>query len=108
MLEVQWYVPQAQFQNVQASAIEGSCNQASSWKEYQYWTVAFATYIAFQVSQFLSVITKAQAALAVGAGVITCQDLRLTQGIFQLVIVIVLMLRNIYIINICQSCFHIH
>ena len=108
MLEVQWYVPQAQAQNVQASAIEGTCNQESSVKEYQYWRVALATYIAFQVSQFLSVIIKAQAALAVGAGVITCQDLRFTQGIFQLVIVILLKLRNIYIINICQSCFHIH
>ena len=89
MLEVQWYVPQAQGKNVQASAIEGTCNQESSWKEYQYWTVALATYIAFQVSQFLSVITKLQAVVAVGAGVITCQDLRFTQGIFPLIIVII-------------------
>ena len=103
MSEVQWYVPQAQAQNVQASAIEGTCNQASSLKEYQYWTVALATYIAFQVSQFLSVIIKDQAALAVGAGVITCQALRFTQGIFQLVIVILLKLRNIYIIYVSYS-----
>ena len=89
MLEVQWYVPQAQAQNVQASAIEGTCNQESSVKEYQYWRVALATYIAFQVSQFLSVIIKAQAALPVGAGVITCQDLRLTHLMFPLIIAII-------------------
>ena len=89
MLEVQWYVPQAQAQNVQASAIEGTCNQESSVKEYQYWRVALATYIAFQVSQFLSVIIKDQCVLPVGAGVITCQDLRLTHLMFPLIIAII-------------------
>ena len=35
-------------------------------------------------------LTKVQAAVTVGAGVITCQDFLLTQGMFQLVIAIII------------------